>query len=210
MAMEIAIVGLGNLGGALARAFARVGYRVFAGVRDEKETDRAALENYHKNISIHMMEEVGAMSDTIFFCVTPPAITEVCDRVGSLDNKLIVDTMNCIHSHPEVYADTFKALSAIYPQCHVVKAFNTTGYENILHPNFGGVPIDTFMAGDDEHAKHRVHRMAKDIGFSECYDFGGANTVHLLEELARIWVNLALFQGNGRNIAFKILKRCPY
>ena len=98
--MEIAIVGLGNLGGALARAFARVGYRVFAGVRDEKETDRAALENYHKNISIHMMEEVGAMSDTIFFCVTPPAITEVCDRVGSLDNKLIVDTMNCIHSHP--------------------------------------------------------------------------------------------------------------
>ena len=48
--MEIAIVGLGNLGGALARAFARVGYRVFAGVRDEKESDRAALDNYHKTI----------------------------------------------------------------------------------------------------------------------------------------------------------------
>lgn len=208
--MEIVIVGLGNVGGALARAFARVGYRVFAGVKDEQEADRAALDNYHKNVSIHLMEEVGAMADTIFYCVVPTAINEVCERVGSLENKLIIDTMNCLHSHPEGYVDTFDALTAFYPKCHVVKAFNTTGYENIMHPNFGGVSIDTFMAGNDIHAKHQVHRMAKDIGFSECYDFGDAKTVHLLEELARIWVNLALFQGNGRNIAFKILKRCPY
>lgn len=208
--MEVAIVGLGNVGGALARAFARVGYRVFAGVKDEAEIDKAALDSYHKNVSIHLMEEVGALSDTIFFCVVPTVITEVCDRVGNLENKLIIDTMNCIHSHPEGYVDTFDALSEFYPKCHVVKAFNTTGYENIMHPNFGGVSIDTFMAGNDIHAKHQVHKLAKDIGFSECYDFGDAKTVHLLEELARIWVNLALFQGNGRNIAFKILKRCPY
>jgi Predicted dinucleotide-binding enzymes len=208
--MEIAIVGLGNVGGALARSFARAGYRVYAGVRDEKEANRAAMENYHHNVSVHMMEEVGVMADTIFFCVVPPAIAEVCQRVGSLEDKVVVDTMNCIHSHPEGYCDTFEALSDIYPECSVVKAFNTTGYENILHPSFGGMAIDTFMAGDDIHAKHLVHRMASDLGFAECYDFGGANTVHLLEELARIWVNLALFQGHGRNIAFKILKRELY
>lgn len=208
--MEVSIVGLGNVGGALARSFARVGYRVYAGVRDEKEADRAEMENYHKNISIHLMDDVGEKASTIFFCVTPPAITEVCRRIGSLEDKLIVDTMNCLHSHPEGYSDTFEALSDLYPQCSVVKAFNATGYENILHPNFGSMAIDTFMAGNDIHAKHLVHRMATDLGFAECYDFGDASTVHLLEELARIWVNLALFQGNGRNIAFKILKREPY
>lgn len=208
--MEIVIVGLGNMGGALARAFARVGYRVYAGVKDENEADRAAMENYHKNISIHLMDGIGEKANTVFFCVTPPSIAEVCRRVGSMEDKLIVDTMNCIHSHPEGYRDTFEVLSDFYPQCSVVKAFNTTGYENILHPCFGSMAIDTFMAGDDIHAKHLVHRMATDLGFAECYDFGGANTVHLLEELARIWVNLALFQGHGRNIAFKILKREPY
>ena len=208
--MEIVIVGLGNMGGALARAFARVGYRVYAGVKDENEADRAAMENYHKNISIHLMDGIGEKANTVFFCVTPPSITEVCKRVGSMEDKLIVDTMNCIHSHPEGYRDTFEVLSDFYPQCSVVKAFNTTGYENILHPCFGSMAIDTFMAGNDIHAKHLVHRMATDLGFAECYDFGGANTVHLLEDLARIWVNLALFQGHGRNIAIKILKREPY
>lgn len=198
------------MGGALARAFARVGYRVYAGVKDENEADRAAMENYHKNISIHLMDGIGEKANTVFFSVTPPSITEVCKRVGSMEDKLIVDTMNCIHSHPEGYRDTFEVLSDFYPQCSVVKAFNTTGYENILHPCFGSMAIDTFMAGDDIHAKHLVHRMATDLGFAECYDFGDASTVHLLEELARIWVNLALFQGNGRNIAFKILKREPY
>lgn len=207
--MEIAIVGLGNVGKSLARAFARVGYRVYVGVKDEDEAQMAAHENYHENATIHPMEEVAQHASIIFFCVTPTVIAEVCRRVGHLDGKIVIDTMNSIQTHPEGYANTFDALSAIYPQCHVVKAFSTTGFENILHPNFGGVPIDTFMAGDSKHAKEQVCRMAKDLGFSNCYDFGGVEMVTLLEDLAKAWLNLALLQGYGRTIAFKILQRCP-
>lgn len=49
--------------------------------------------------------------------------------------------------------------------------------------------------------------LAKDAGFAECYDFGGRDKVELLEQFALAWINLAIFQGKGRNIGFKLLHR---
>ena len=36
---------------------------------------------------------------------------------------------------------------------------------------------------------------------------GGDDKAILLEQLALVWINLAIFQKQGRNIAIKILKR---
>jgi hypothetical protein len=43
--------------------------------------------------------------------------------------------------------------------------------------------------------------------FAECYDLGGDERFPLLESLAAIWIDLAMVQGQGREIAFKLLKR---
>ena len=40
-----------------------------------------------------------------------------------------------------------------------------------------------------------------------CYDFGGSDRVELLEKFAFSWINLAIMQGVGRNMAFKVVKR---
>jgi len=45
------------------------------------------------------------------------------------------------------------------------------------------------------------------LGFEQCYDFGGDDRFELIEQFAFSWINLAVMQGQGRNIAFKILKR---
>lgn len=66
---------------------------------------------------------------------------------------------------------------------------------------------DMFMAGDSTKAKAVAAQLAEDLGFAECYDFGGDDKISLLKQLAMAWVNLAIFQKMGRNIAFKILKR---
>jgi hypothetical protein len=42
---------------------------------------------------------------------------------------------------------------------------------------------------------------------AECYDLGGDEGIPLLESLAGIWIDLAMVQGQGREIAFKLLKR---
>jgi predicted dinucleotide-binding enzyme len=64
-----------------------------------------------------------------------------------------------------------------------------------------------FMAGDSEKGKQRARQLALDAGFAECYDVGGNNRFELMEQFAFFWINLAMFQGQGREIGFKLLKR---
>lgn len=77
----------------------------------------------------------------------------------------------------------------------------------MLNPFYGGVAIDMFMAGDSERAKATAAQLATDAGFGACIDFGKSDKVELLEKFALSWINLAIMQGHGRNIAFKLVKR---
>jgi hypothetical protein len=43
--------------------------------------------------------------------------------------------------------------------------------------------------------------------FSTCWDFGGGDKVELLEKFALSWINLAIMQGLGRDLAFKVVRR---
>ena len=75
------------------------------------------------------------------------------------------------------------------------------------NPHYGDTAIDVFMSGDDMEAKRVVRQLALDAGFAECYNFGGADKVQLQEQFALAWINLAIMQGMGRDIAFKLIRR---
>ncbi|OQA03013.1 MAG: hypothetical protein BWY67_02486 [Bacteroidetes bacterium ADurb.Bin397] len=64
-----------------------------------------------------------------------------------------------------------------------------------------------FMAGDSATAKDIAVQLAIDCGFENCYDFGKSDKVSLLEKFALSWINLAIMQGHGRDIAFRIVRR---
>jgi predicted dinucleotide-binding enzyme len=72
---------------------------------------------------------------------------------------------------------------------------------------YGDVAIDLFVAGDSEKGKATAMQLAKDAGFAECYPIGGNDKFELMEQFAFFWINLAMFQGQGREIGFKLLKR---
>lgn len=77
----------------------------------------------------------------------------------------------------------------------------------MLNPVYDGAGIDMFMAGDSDQAKRVASTLALNAGFGSCVDFGKADKVELLEKFALSWINLAIMQGQGRNIAFKLLRR---
>ncbi|MBI3260736.1 MAG: hypothetical protein HYZ54_14850 [Ignavibacteriae bacterium] len=77
----------------------------------------------------------------------------------------------------------------------------------MLNPIYHGEAIDMFMAGDSEYAKTVAKQLALDCGFGNCIDFGKSDKVELLEKFALSWINLAIIQGMGRNIAFKMVSR---
>jgi len=63
------------------------------------------------------------------------------------------------------------------------------------------------VAGDSKRGKELATQLAEDCGFGECWDFGGDAQAGLLEQLAFCWINLAIMQGHGRELAFKVVKR---
>ncbi|MFN5237470.1 MAG: NADPH-dependent F420 reductase, partial [Bacteroidota bacterium] len=59
-------------------------------------------------------------------------------------------------------------------------------------------------------AKETARKLATDAGFADCIDFGGSDKVVLLEQFAMAWINLAIMQGMGRDIAFRLVRRQNY
>src|SRR5262249_17996166 len=87
-----------------------------------------------------------------------------------------------------------------------VKVFNTTGFENMAKPSYGGTPITMFFAGDDAGANRVAAQLAQEIGFDPV-DAGPLANARLLEPLALLWIYLAIKKGHGSAIAYKLLHR---
>ncbi|MFM7859725.1 MAG: NADPH-dependent F420 reductase [Flammeovirgaceae bacterium] len=206
--MNIAIIGSGNVGSALAQGLYKAGHTIFFGVRDAASAKAEKASGLISNAKIVSVGEASKQAEVIIVTTPPEAILNLVAQLGDVSNKILVDATNSIRTRPEPYPTAFHALKALTKSDKVVKCFNSTGFENMtnpVYPNFGG--IDMFCAGNDKGSKTTVQQLAKDIGFGECWDFGGDDKVELLEKFALSWINLAIMQGHGRNLAFKVIKQ---
>ncbi len=204
--MKIAIIGTGNVGGSLAKGFAKSGHQVFLGVRNQNVFKGSELASL-KNISIHSISDASTSAEVILIAALPQAIKDIAVQLGDTSNKIIIDAMNSVRIKPEPYSNTTEALMKLTNCIDIVKCFNTTGAENLANPIYNGKGIDMFYAGDSDKAKKVAEQLANDIGFENVYNFGGSDKFNLLEQFALSWINLAMMQGFGRDIAFKVLKR---
>lgn len=204
--MKIAIIGSGNVGGALAQGWAKTGHQITFGVRNTDEFKGNRLGKL-KNISSATIMEAIDQSEVIVLAAVPQAVFSIIDAMGDVQNKVIIDAMNSVRTKPDPYSNTTEALM-IHTNCKdIVKCFNTTGAENMANPIYQGKGIDMFYAGDSDKAKKIAAQLAHDLGFENVYNFGGSAQFNLLEQFALSWINLAMMQGYGRNMAFKVVLR---
>jgi 8-hydroxy-5-deazaflavin:NADPH oxidoreductase len=204
--MKIAIIGSGNVGGALAQGWARAGHEISFGVRDTTAFKGNWLAE-QKNVHVNSIAEAVAKSEVVVIAAVPHAVHAIVETMGDVSDKIIIDTMNSVRTKPDPFLNTTEALHKLTTCKNIVKCFNTTGAENMADPLYNGKGIDMFYAGDSDTAKTVAEQLAKDLGFENVYNFGGSNNYNLLEQFALSWINLAAMQGYGRGIAFKILKR---
>lgn len=203
--MNIAIIGTGNVGGALATNWAQKGHTINLGVQDKNNFKGTGLLN-NENTKAFSIVEAVAKSDVILIAIPPAAIFDVLEQMGDAIGKVLIDATNTVRLAPEPYKTVYHCI-ADRAKAEVVKCFNTTGFENMSNPVYGGEGIDMFMAGDSDKAKAAARQLALDCGFGSCIDFGKSDKVELLEKFALSWINLAIMQGGGRNMAFRIVKR---
>lgn len=205
--MKIAIIGTGNVGGALATAWSKAGHTVYLGVQDINNfKGKELLQN--ASTSVHIVAQAVELAEIILIATPAMAAIEVAQSLGDTTGKIIIDSMNIIMGRgPAGFNNTSSAILANTACTDIVKCFNTTGYNNMANPVYNDQPIDMFMAGESIKAKQAARQLALDAGFAECYDMGGNDMFALMEQFAMVWINLAMFRGLGRNIAFKLLHR---
>lgn len=205
--MKITILGAGNVGSALGKGWIASGHSVIFGIRNAVSPKTQKIPDLIPDARILSVEDAVKEMDVLVVTTPPEAVLELFPRLGDLSGKIIIDATNSVRTRPEPYPTAFHAIKALVPSSEVVKCFNTTGFENLLDPVYNGTGIDLFAAGNSRIAKKAATQLAKDLGFENCYDFGGDDKVELLEKFALSWINLAIMQGQGRNIAYKLLKR---
>lgn len=205
--MKIAIIGTGKVGGALATQWAKAGHQILLGTRDlDKFKDKHLLEN--PNTTVHALVESVEKAEVILVAALPPATQSIAEQIKeAAKGKILIDAMNSVSTKPEGFNSTFEAFRHYLPETEVVKCFNSTGFENMKNPVYDEEAVDMFMAGDTEKGKEIAKQLALDAGFATCWDFGKDDKVRLLEQFALIWINLAIMQGEGRDMAFKVVRR---
>lgn len=210
--MNIAILGAGNVGGALGKGWAAKGHSIYFGVPEPKSEKISALvKSIGKNARAGTVHEAAEGAEVLVLAIPWPATRDAVLAAGKLAGKIVVDCTNPLE--PDLSGVTIGHTTSAGEQvsqwaagARVVKAFNTTGAGNMANTHYGDKEITMCVAGDDAAAKSVVMKLAQDLGF-EAVDAGPLKVARLLEPFAALWVYLAVKQGLGPNIAFKLLRR---
>lgn len=216
--MNIAIIGAGNVGGALGRSWARAGHTIHYGVRDPqaaKTTELLAATGVNARA---VAPAEAARAAEVVALATPWNATEDALRgAGDLAGKVLIDCTNPLKFTPGVglelalgFSDSGGEHVARWAAgARVVKAFNTYGWENFAdarYPNAANLRPVMFLASDDAAAKATVTALANDIGF-EAFDAGGLRAARELEPLALIWIRRAMSGERSSNFTWARLTR---
>jgi 8-hydroxy-5-deazaflavin:NADPH oxidoreductase len=139
-----------------------------------------------------------------------PAVDASLKTLGPLAGKVVIDATNPLTpdfslavGHTDSAGETVARLA---PAARVVKAFNTTGFNNMADSRYPGGKLAMLVAGDDAEAKNIVLGLASDLGFDPV-DAGPLAVSRYLESMAMVWIKLAITQGMGRDFGFALLRR---
>ena len=208
--MAISILGAGNVGMALAKAFVAQGEFVMLGVPDPAKY-RDAVSRLGPRASIGSTQEAIAAADVVILAVPYGVAESVARSVEDWNGRILVDATNPLA--PGLAGLSLGTTTSGAEQiaraargARVVKAFNTTGAENMADSRYpGGVPFMP-VCGDDAGARARVVALAALIGF-DAVACGDLQAARFLEPFAMTWIHLAIKLGHGRSFAFARLQR---
>lgn len=219
--MKIAIIGAGNVGGSLGKAWAKAGHYIIFGVRNPGQgKTQPPLAEIGAGAATAVTVPDAARSADIIVLATPwPAVADAIKAMGDIRGKVLVDCTNPLALNGDGSlslslgsttsgAEEVEKLAA---GAQVVKAFNTYGWENFAdsaYPNAAGLKPVMFICGDHDGAKESVGKLAADIGF-EPVDTGGLGMARSLEPLALLWIRLSIRDGRNPNFTWARLKREP-
>lgn len=192
--MNIAIIGAGNVGRALAMSAIRSGHSVTLSSASHDTAARVAAETGARAAESNRAAVDGA--DLVVLAVPYAALVDVLDDVGpALDGKIVVDVTNPLTPDYSALAvegaSGAERIQAKLPRARVVKAFNTQFAARQADPQVAGLQVDGYVASDDEEARQVVLDLVQEMGFHPV-DAGQLTMARALEAMAFLNISLQM------------------
>jgi predicted dinucleotide-binding enzyme len=195
-AMDIAILGTGDVGRALGQGFTAAGHSVTIGTRDPAQT-RARLEWADADLDLVAYRDLRA--DVFVNSTSGAGALAALQAVGdALDGKVVIDTSNPLDFSqgfpPSLFVSNTDSLAeqlqAALPNARLVKSFNTMSNPVMINP--GALPAETtiFVAGNDEEARQVAADLLRDLGWTDIFDLGDLTAARGLEMYLPLWIRL--------------------
>jgi 8-hydroxy-5-deazaflavin:NADPH oxidoreductase len=166
--MSYAIIGFGNIGQALAKAFTRSGIEVSVATTRDPESfapDAAAIGP--EIIPTTLAEAIEA--DVVFLAVRFESHGDVAKALPSWKGKTIIDVTNAYGVSPEQLGGqpSAKVVAQAFTGARLVKGFNHL-VAGVLDqdPAVNGGRRVVFLASDDDDAAAEIGTLAENLGFS--------------------------------------------
>ena len=201
--MQIAIIGTGNVGSALAQALGRAGHHVVFGTRAPEQGKPGQTG----------IAEAVECADATILAVPFDAVADVIAAANGFSGKVLIDATNPLGMVEGGLGLTMgfetsgaERIAAMAPAALVFKTFNQTGFENMADARGYPTRPVMFVAGDDAGAKPAVLTLVADAGF-EAIDAGGLRAARLLEPFAMLWIELARKRGLGSDFSFTLQRK---
>jgi predicted dinucleotide-binding enzyme len=214
--MNIGILGTGDVGRALGKAFVTLGHDVKMGSRTANNEKAVAWA--HENgpkASAGTFADAASFGAIVVLATLGAANESVLKAAGTerFRGKLVIDTTNPLDFSKGMPPGLTisgndsggEQVQRLLPGARVVKAFNTVGNPFMFRPEFPGGPPDMFIAGNDDEAKKQMGDILQQFGWG-VIDTGGIESSRYLEAMCLVWVISALKSGNW-NQAFKMLRK---
>jgi predicted dinucleotide-binding enzyme len=196
---NIAIIGTGNVGSTLGKAWAALGHTIIYGSRTP-QSDKAKQLAKETGNGATVRSQIDATASMAIVLLAAPAqvALEIVAGLGDLSGKILIDAMNAMSFkdgrliEPDDPIGLAAQIQALAPGAAVVKAFNTTNSRVMSGAQaVTGGPVSLPIAGANPQVRARVAALAADIGF-DVLDMGGPEAFKQVEHLGRIYVAYAV------------------
>jgi 8-hydroxy-5-deazaflavin:NADPH oxidoreductase len=187
--LATAIIGVGNLGGTVARHLVAGGEPVVLAAADEAHAE-ALADELGPNASAASVEDAIAGADTVVLATWLDQTREFLPAEASLlENKIVVDPSNpigfengqMIRTLPEGQSSGSVVAGMLPASAHYVKAFGSLGAVEQLATSANRNPrVVLFYATDDAAAEAAAQRLIRTAGF-EPLKVGGVSDAGRME-----------------------------
>lgn len=215
--MRIGIVGAGNMGAALGRAWAAAGHQVlFSFSRDAAKLERLAAET--PGALSGSPAEAVAFGEALLLAVPFDSVDDALEAAGELPSVPLLTTVSPYAADFQGGSVELRSLdgevsaaeriAARAPAARVVEAFNLAFADLVAtgRTEFDGEWATVPLCGDDAEAKAVAATLVRDAGF-EPLELGPLARARALEQLATAWVQVAAQGGLFPLAGLRLLRR---